>query len=181
MSVRDVLGRLRESVSAMKAKSGSLWQSSLSSYVNGRDDMIRAVLALIDAELRALDTGAETDAHGRLQRAQAISARLCSGPAPRQPPTSGRQSMGIVESISATGFPKQGKYLGMRTDVCFHYDTSRLVGGAVVRDDNAPPYLTIIRLDDGRHVLATECQYSVPRAAAPEGTQPAADEREVTS
>ncbi len=59
MSVRDVLGRLRESVSAMKAKSGSLWQSSLSSYVNGRDDTIRAVLALIDAELRALDTGAD--------------------------------------------------------------------------------------------------------------------------
>ncbi len=53
MTDADVLGRLREAVSAMKAKSGSPWQSSLSSYVNGRDDTIRAVLALIDADLQA--------------------------------------------------------------------------------------------------------------------------------
>lgn len=31
--------------------------------------------------------------------------------------------------------------------------------GVVVRSDNAQPGLTVIRLDDGRHVLATECGY----------------------
>jgi hypothetical protein len=32
--------------------------------------------------------------------------------------------------------------------------------GTIVRDDNEPPWRTIIRLDDGRVVLASECQYS---------------------
>jgi hypothetical protein len=31
--------------------------------------------------------------------------------------------------------------------------------GEVVRDDIEAPYIMIIRLDDGRHVLATECQW----------------------
>lgn len=62
--------------------------------------------------------------------------------------------------ITLTAFPKQGDHLGKRTDVCFHYGAGGETTGVVVRDDMEDPWLTIIRLDDGRHVLATECQYS---------------------
>jgi hypothetical protein len=47
--------------------------------------------------------------------------------------------MGCVKSISFTRFPKQGTHLALRTEVCFHYDTGRTIGGTVVRDDAAPP------------------------------------------
>ena len=67
--------------------------------------------------------------------------------------------MGCVANITAEKFPKQGCQLGQRVLVCFHYDTTNHVGGEVVRDDMEQPFLTVIRLDDGRHVLATECQY----------------------
>jgi hypothetical protein len=68
--------------------------------------------------------------------------------------------MGVVANIAADRFPKQGDWLGRRTRVCFHYDTSRITWGTVVRDDNEDPGVTIIRLDDGRYVLAQECQHS---------------------
>jgi hypothetical protein len=48
--------------------------------------------------------------------------------------------------------------------VCFQYDTSRTCNGTIVRDDLEDPWQMIIRLDDGRHVLATECQYQLLRA-----------------
>jgi hypothetical protein len=71
--------------------------------------------------------------------------------------------MGVVNAIDYESFPKQSDYLGKRTEVCFKYDTSHNVGGVFVRDDCEHPFLTIIRLDDGRHVLTTECQYTLPR------------------
>ncbi|WP_260973634.1 hypothetical protein [Mycolicibacterium llatzerense] len=43
--------------------------------------------------------------------------------------------------------------------MCFDLDTEATFGGEIVRDDAEPPGVTIIRLDDGRHVLSTECQY----------------------
>lgn len=67
--------------------------------------------------------------------------------------------MGCVDSITAETFPKQGYHLGKKVRVCFHHDTTKEIDGEVVRDDMEQPYLTVIRLDDGRHVLATECQY----------------------
>jgi hypothetical protein len=76
--------------------------------------------------------------------------------------------MGIVKTINplAGRFPRQSEQVGFRTDVSFHYDTSRRVGGTVVRDDVEDPWRTIIQLDDGPLVLATECQYTPPRPPA---------------
>jgi hypothetical protein len=70
--------------------------------------------------------------------------------------------MGNVANISAEHFPRQYEHVGKRTQVCFHYDTTRVLDGTVVRDDAEEPWITIIRLDDGRHVLASECQWRPP-------------------
>lgn len=69
--------------------------------------------------------------------------------------------MGIAANITATAFPEQGPCLGRRVSVCFHYDTTQQVQGTIVRDDMQEPGRTIIRLDDGRYVLSTECHYSL--------------------
>ncbi len=68
--------------------------------------------------------------------------------------------MGSHANITSSKFPKQGRHLGDRCRVIFHYDTSAAIGGVVVRDDAEEPYETIIQLDDGRFVRAAECQYS---------------------
>lgn len=74
--------------------------------------------------------------------------------------------MGCVKNISFDKFPKQAdknyKYpqLGKRVKVCYHYDTSKFHFGTIVRDDIEEPYETIIQLDNGRFLRATECQYS---------------------
>ena len=61
--------------------------------------------------------------------------------------------------ITIKDYPKQGTFKDKRVVVCFDYDTSASIGGVCVRDDVSEPHLTIIKLDDGRHVLGTECQY----------------------
>ena len=77
--------------------------------------------------------------------------------------------MGCVESISLIGWPKQGAHLGQRVEVCFHHDTRQMIRGTIVRHDATPPYRGIIRLDDGRFVLAAECQYALlPPTGEPE-------------
>ena len=53
----------------------------------------------------------------------------------------------------------QGIYKNKRTKVCFNFDTSRNLEGTIVRDDMKEPWLTVIKLDIGRYVLTTECQY----------------------
>lgn len=67
--------------------------------------------------------------------------------------------MGIETNVDAERFPTQGVYWGRQVRVCFNYDTSKTLLGLVVRDDAEAPGRMIIRLDDGRHVLSTECQY----------------------
>jgi hypothetical protein len=67
--------------------------------------------------------------------------------------------MGTVTNVGFAKWPKQGKWLGKRTKVCFNYDTSQTVMGTIVRDDYEEPWRTIISLDDGRVVLASECQH----------------------
>lgn len=67
--------------------------------------------------------------------------------------------MGSIPSIDMDRFPTQGDLLGKRARVCFHYAADTTMGGEIVRDDMSEPFVTIIKLDDGRHVLATECQY----------------------
>ena len=68
--------------------------------------------------------------------------------------------MGVVTNIKHDSFPQQGGHLGKRVLVMFHHDTDHVVQGVCVRDDAGEPGKTIIHLDDGRYVLATECQYS---------------------
>jgi hypothetical protein len=68
--------------------------------------------------------------------------------------------MGVVANVNLDTWPKQGSWLGKRTKVCFNYDSSRTVMGTIVRDDNEEPWVTIISLDNGRVVLATECMHS---------------------
>ena len=67
--------------------------------------------------------------------------------------------MGCVSNISATAFPKRGSFIGSRVRVCFNYDTSACIFGEVIRDDAEAPGVMIIRLDDSRYVLSTECQW----------------------
>jgi hypothetical protein len=68
--------------------------------------------------------------------------------------------MGVSKYVGADHFPKQGAWLNCRVKVCFHYDTRRTFSGTIVRDDMDGDGVMILRLDDGRHVLATECQYT---------------------
>lgn len=67
--------------------------------------------------------------------------------------------MGSVETIAAKKWPKQGSWIGQRCNVMFHYDAREILEGTYVRDDEEEPWVTIIRLDDGRYVLTTECQH----------------------
>lgn len=69
--------------------------------------------------------------------------------------------MGIANNISHDQWPKQGRHIGQRVAVCFRYDLSHQTGGTIVRDDIEEPGVGIIRLDDGRFVLFTECMYSI--------------------
>jgi hypothetical protein len=68
--------------------------------------------------------------------------------------------MGNEATITATTFPKQGELVGRRTRVIFHYSGPELLG-TIVRNDWEEPYRTIIKLlDDGRYIMASECQHS---------------------
>ena len=68
--------------------------------------------------------------------------------------------MGVEFNVSFSKFPKQGEWLGKRTRVCFNYDTDNIIWGIIVRDDIEQPFKTIIKLDDNRYILATECMHS---------------------
>ena len=67
--------------------------------------------------------------------------------------------MGVQKNVGYSMFPKQSDWLDKRVEVCFRYDARETIWGTIVRDDREEPGRTIIRLDDGRYVLATECQY----------------------
>lgn len=69
--------------------------------------------------------------------------------------------MGNIKTIDRYNFPKQSQYVNRRCEVCFHYDTSKIIMGTIIRDDREEPFETIIHLDDGRTILGTECQYSI--------------------
>lgn len=69
--------------------------------------------------------------------------------------------MGCEKAVGAERFPKQGEALDKQVRVCFDYDTSRTLLGLVVRDDAEEPFRMVIKLEDGRHVLATECMYQL--------------------
>jgi len=68
--------------------------------------------------------------------------------------------MGVVAKVRFDSFPRQSSLKEERVKVCFNYDTENFIFGKIVRDDAGTPFITIIALDDGRYVLATECQFS---------------------
>jgi len=68
--------------------------------------------------------------------------------------------MGSHVNITAKIFPRQGNYLHKPVKVIFHYDDAIPCHGEVIRDDMESPFLTIIRLNDGRVILSSECQFS---------------------
>lgn len=70
--------------------------------------------------------------------------------------------MGVQRNVGFSKFPRQGGWVGKRVEVVFEYDTANRIGGTFVRDDHEATFLAIIRLDDGRHVLSSECQHSHP-------------------
>lgn len=78
--------------------------------------------------------------------------------------------MGCHANIGYGKWPEQGLHLGQRVEVVFDFGEERLTG-TVVRDDLDDPYVTIIKLDCGRHVLASECQYrTIGQAPTPSGS-----------
>ena len=69
--------------------------------------------------------------------------------------------MGIVNNINFNEFPKQGDKLNSKVEVCYNYDTSKYHNGVIVRDDINEPFITIIKLENGNYILATECMYRI--------------------
>ncbi|PCJ11106.1 MAG: hypothetical protein COB04_19575 [Gammaproteobacteria bacterium] len=67
--------------------------------------------------------------------------------------------MGSKINIDYDKFPLQSSEVGQEVNVCFHRDIEHCIDGVIVRADREKPFVTIIRLSDGRHVLDTECQY----------------------
>ena len=71
--------------------------------------------------------------------------------------------MGSHSNITIDKFPRQSTGfagVGKRVEVCFHYDSSRTICGVIVRSDEEEPGRAIIKLDDDRYVLTTECMWS---------------------
>ena len=72
--------------------------------------------------------------------------------------------MGCIDTITYDNFPKQinknYRGVGTRVKVYYHYDTTKYHYGTIVRDDMQEPFETIIKLDNGRYLRATECQFS---------------------
>lgn len=67
--------------------------------------------------------------------------------------------MGTVATITQSAFPKQSELVGKRTKVIFHHVGPESMG-TIVRDDTEHPFRCIIKLDDGRYILSSECQYA---------------------
>jgi hypothetical protein len=56
-------------------------------------------------------------------------------------------------------FPPQTVRVGEKAELCLNYRSDQVMSATIVRDDAAAPWVTILRTDDGRHFLASECQY----------------------
>lgn len=69
--------------------------------------------------------------------------------------------MGVHPNVGVNKFPKQGDWLNKEAKVMFNFDSSTMLKGVIVRDDMEEPFLTLIKLEDGRVIRSTECQYSL--------------------
>ena len=100
----------------------------------------------------------------RMQKRRPECSADCSGIDQRvRVPLSKGKTMGVVSSIDYESFPEQSTWTppGTKVRVCFKYDTTHTIDGEIVRADVEDPGVGIIRLADGRHVLFSECQYSI--------------------
>jgi hypothetical protein len=68
--------------------------------------------------------------------------------------------MSVHKNITRTKFPQQ-EHIGVEVAVTFHYDTKNPMRGHIVRSDVNSPFITIIKLVDGRYILSDECHYSI--------------------
>ena len=98
--------------------------------------------------------------------------------------------MGCIDTITYDKFPKQKDEnytypqfkVGSRVKVYYHYDTLKYHYGTIVRDDLEEPFETIIKLDNGRYLRATECQFSyIDEKLSDDVCEPSADKIKVTS
>ena len=73
--------------------------------------------------------------------------------------------MGIQAGIDHESFPVQSLINppGRKVRVIFRFDADHSIDGKIVRNDITDPFIGIIRLVDGRHLLMTECMYSPVR------------------
>lgn len=76
--------------------------------------------------------------------------------------------MGWHKNVGVDKFPAQYKSVGKKVEVCFFYGTSVKLSGVIVRDDKEEPLRTIIKLDDGRHIMGGECLFWVKDEVTPE-------------
>ena len=64
----------------------------------------------------------------------------------------------LYENVTSSRFPKQCEArLNRKVFALFHDDLMLRVPGTLVRCDEEMPYVTILKLDDGRFILDTEC------------------------
>lgn len=68
--------------------------------------------------------------------------------------------MGNHANITADAFPRQSSRLRDIVRVIFHRQGDAECRGVIVRDDEEAPDRTLIRLDDGRTVDSSECQWA---------------------
>lgn len=64
-----------------------------------------------------------------------------------------------IKNIGFGIYPKQGNDIGKRVIITYNHDWTIFEHGIIIRDDIEEPFMTVIKLDDDRVLLGTECQY----------------------
>ena len=64
--------------------------------------------------------------------------------------------MGVVNTIGFDKFPKQGVQLNQKVEVCFHYNTTKVIEGIIIRDDAEDPYITLIKLAECCRIITLD-------------------------
>jgi hypothetical protein len=65
----------------------------------------------------------------------------------------------MSDYVNISDYPKQSKTLYHRVKVYFNNEILSQKKGTIIRDDREEPFETIIKLDDGRIVRGSECQF----------------------
>ena len=70
-----------------------------------------------------------------------------------------QKGLPMSSNVDFYNYPKQGEFCGMRVRVCFGFESEKLIEGFCLRNDAEQPFMTLIRLSDGRIVTGDECHY----------------------